>query len=286
MTYDPRLTPARPDLAALRLKNNITAENYAEGVDYQVIESAAPVRKNPRSDAPLLTEALFGERVTVYEEHEGWVWAQLKTDGYVGYLPDHALSPVIHNATHRVSALRTYIYPAANMKMPPLDLISLNSQICAVGEQGDFTSLATGGFIYSDHLTPVGTALDDFVTIAEALKGTPYLWGGKRSHGLDCSGLLQISLNACGTPALRDSDMLQEQLGAEIPLNDDLSGLQRGDLVFWQGHCGIMCDDTCIVHCNGHHMACVIEPLKVTRKRIAHLYADITMIKRLADYAP
>ena len=281
MSYDSRLTPARLDLAASHVKNEITAEAYVDGVEYQVIESAAPVRKSPRSDAPLLTEALFGEIITVYEEHEGWVWAQLKADGYVGYIPAHALSPMIHETTHKVITLRTYIYPAANMKTPPLDLISLNSQICAVGKQGDFTGSATGGFIYSDHLVPVGTTQDDFVTIAEAFKNTPYLWGGKRSHGLDCSGLLQISLNACGIFALRDSDMLQGQLGAEIPLNDDLSGLQRGDLVFWRGHCGIMCDDTNIVHCNGHHMACVIEPLKITRKRIAHLYADITMIKRM-----
>lgn len=271
MTNDPRLNANRDGVT---------------GTEYQVVISAAPVRKDPRADASLLTEALFGEIITVYEEDEGWVWAQLQTDGYVGYVPLAALSPKIHQPTHRISALRTYIYPTANMKTAPLALISLNSQLCVVGEDGDFSELATGGFIYSAHIMPLETNASDFVTVAEGFKGTPYLWGGKRSHGLDCSGLLQVSLNASGVAALRDSDMLQSQLGEEIPLTADLSGLQRGDLVFWKGHCGIMCDATHIIHSNGHHMATVIEPLDVTRKRIAHLYADITQIKRMADYEP
>ncbi len=286
MITDPRSTPARPDLAAEHLRDKVAAERYAVGQDYHVIESAAPVRKDPRPDAALLTEALYGEAVIVYEEREGWVWAQLSQDGYVGYLPLQCLSPAIGEPSHQVSVLRTYIYPKPDIKSPPWDLISLNSRLCITRELDDFTQLSSGGFIYTAHISPIGDYVTDFVAVAEKFAGTPYLWGGKRSLGLDCSGLLQVALQACGISALRDSDMLQEQLGAEIPLAAEFSGLRRGDLIFWQGHCGIMCDAINLLHSNGHHMATVIEPLAEARDRISSLYGEITMIKRLPDYSP
>jgi Bacterial dipeptidyl-peptidase Sh3 domain/NlpC/P60 family len=284
MTFDPRLTPARDDIAALHLRGEIMAERYVPGTDYQVVESAAPLRQKPRSDSALLTQALFGEVVTVYEESEGWVWGQLNDDGYVGYIPLHTLSPRLSRPTHRVSVLRTYIYPEPDIKSPPLDLLSLNSQLCVVHSIYNFNQLETGGFIYSAHTRRFDDFGADFVAVAETFVGTPYLWGGKTSLGLDCSGLVQLSFSACGKSVRRDTDMMLEQLGAEILITSDLSGLQRGDIIFWQGHIAVLCDHTNIVHSNGHHMATVIEPLKVARNRITALFGEITTIKRLSDY--
>ncbi len=286
MAFDPRLTPARDDIAAQHLRGEIMAERYVSGTDFQVVESAAPVREKPRSDSALLTQALFGEVVTVYDECEGWVWGQLKGDGYVGYMPLHALSPRLSQPSHRVSILRTYVYPEPNIKSPPLDLLSLNSQLCVVHSNDGFNQLETGGFIYSAHTRTMDDFDPDFVTVAEAFVGTPYLWGGKTSLGLDCSGLVQLSFAACGKSVRRDTDMMREQLGTEIPLTSDLSGLQRGDIIFWQGHIAVLCDETNIVHANGYHMATVIEPLEVARNRIAGVFGEITAIKRLGDYSP
>jgi len=286
MAFDPRLIPARGDIAAQHLRGEIMAERYVTGTDYQVVESAAPLRKHPRSDASLLTQALFGEIITVYEEGEGWVWGQLKSDDYVGYMPLHALSPHLSQPSHRVSVLRTYVYREPDIKSPPLDLLSLNSQLCVVHSNDNFNQLETGSFIYSAHTRRIDDFDPDFVTVAETFVGTPYLWGGKTSLGLDCSGLVQLSLAACGKSVRRDTDMMQEQLGAEIPLTSDLSGLQRGDIIFWQGHIAILCDETTIVHANGHHMATVIEPLKIARNRISSLFGEITAIKRLGYYSP
>jgi len=281
---DPRLTPARQDLAAEYLRGEFKAERYVSGKKYQIIESAAPLRKQPRPDARLDTQALFGEIMTVYDEHEGWVWGQLESDDYVGYLPHNALSAQISKPTHRVTVLRTFIYPEPDIKSPPLDLLSMGSQLSVTSEVEKFIQLNTGGFIYSSHVAPVGEYESDYVEVAEKFAGTPYLWGGKTSLGLDCSGLVHLSLSACGKSVPRDSDMMQGYLGEKLPHEPDLSGLERGDLVFWQGHIAIMCDNKTIIHTNGYHMNTVIEPLEVARDRISNLYGEITEIKRMPEY--
>ncbi len=283
MAKDPRITPARHDLAALHLQGVVAAENHVPGVEYQVIEGAAPLRQTPRPDAPLLTQALYGEGVTVYDENEGWAWGQLKSDDYVGYLPLHALSKRLSVPSHRVKILRTYVYPEPDIKSVPLDLLSMGSQLCTTGTKGQFMQLDTGGFVYSAHLARLGDYGSDFVAIAETFLGTPYLWGGKTSLGLDCSGLVQVSFAACGKSVLRDTDMMQEHVGDEISQTSDL---KRGDIVFWHGHIAVMCNSTTIVHANGYHMATVIEPLEAARNRIANLFGEVTVIKRLDDYSP
>ena len=108
----------------------------------------------------------------------------------------------------------------------------------------------------------------------------PYYWGGKSVQGLDCSGLVQLSLEACGMKALRDSDMQEATLGERLLVND-LDGLKRGDLVFWNGHVGIMTDENTLLHANGHHMMVVAEPLKDAADRIASRYGQLTSIRRV-----
>ena len=112
------------------------------------------------------------------------------------------------------------------------------------------------------------------------LRHVPSYWGGKSVQGLDCSGLVQLAFEACGRPALRDSDMQEATLGEPLLVND-LEGLRRGDLVFWKGHVGIMTDERTLLHANGHHMMVVAEPLDHAVERIARSYGDITRIRRI-----
>jgi cell wall-associated NlpC family hydrolase len=282
MTFDRRITPARADLADERLRGRVEAERFATGTPMRVIAPSAPLRRFPSPDAPLDTEALIGERVTAYDEHEGFVWGQLASDGYVGYVPSAALGALGAEPTHRVAALRTFVYPGPNLKLPPGNFLSLGALLAVTAIEGDYTRLATGGFVHAAHLVPIGRAEPDFVAVAERLLGTPYLWGGKTSLGLDCSGLVQLALAAAGIGAPRDSDMQERELGEPVAIPADLSGLRRGDLVCWKGHIGVMLDPERLLHANGHHMALAVERLSEAAERIrVKSYGPITAVKRL-----
>jgi len=300
MKFDPRTTPARPDLAALHLKGKVEAARFVAGTELEVRDAQAPVRREPSPDAPLDTEALHGERVTVYDENgEGWCWGQLASDGYVGWIPANALRPPGPPPTHRVAALRTFVFPGRSIKAPPLDALSLGSRVAVKtpshhasltrlrgredwgpDDSGELTDLASGFCIPTRHLAPIESSEPDFVAVAERFVGVPYLWGGKTSLGIDCSGLVQIALVATGVACPRDSDMQERALGALLPI-DDLAGLRRGDLIFWKGHVAIVRDGRSIVHANAFHMAVAIEPTGEALRRIADAGGHLGSIKRV-----
>lgn len=278
-TLDPRLTPARGDLAAAHLENLVAAARFTEGQPRRIVAGSAPVRREPRPDAALDTEALFGESVTVYEENEGWAWAQLAGDGYVGYLPETALAPPGPAATHQVSALRTFLFPGPSIKLPPAEVLPLGALVSVASVEGALARLATGGFVPVCHLAGLDAHEPDFVAVAERFLGVPYLWGGKTALGLDCSGLAQVSLAATGIAAPRDSDMQEAALGAAASL--DPREFRRGDLLFWKGHVAIARGDGTFVHANAYRMAVTIEPVTEALARTEAAGTPLRSVRRL-----
>ena len=278
---DPRLTPARADIAAKHLEGKVEAARFVEGEPREVVEPQAPLRRAPSPEAPLDTEALKGERVTVYETtDEGWAWGQLESDGYVGWLPAGALRSPGPAPTHRVVALRTLAFPGPSIKLPPLEALPLGCRLAVARIETPFALTASGGFIPARHVAPLDTSESDFVAVAERFVGAPYLWGGKTSLGLDCSGLVQVALAACRIRCPRDSDMQEKALGQPVAAAD-LSDLRRGDLLFWKGHVAIVRDRATLLHANAFHMAVAAEPINEAIARIRAAGSEPTSVRRL-----
>ena len=278
MIPDSRLTPARPDLAAAYLRGVIDAPRYVEGEAKRIILASVPLRAQPNASTPWDTEALYGEALTLYDCAEGWAWVRLERDGYVGYLPAAALGAP-SAPTHRVAVLRTHAYPSATIKAPSVFAPSLGAGVVVADCKGEFAVTADGLHFFSHHLASIDAVEPDFVAVAERFVNVPYLWGGRTSEGIDCSGLVQTALRAAGIAAPRDSDMLEAQMGSALSPD---APLRRGDLVFWRGHVGMMMNADTLLHANGHHMLVVAEPFTVARDRIMRgAYGVVTSVRRL-----
>lgn len=276
--FDPRITPARPDIAAAFLKGKVAAERFVEGEVTQVMRGVVDLRTAPSQNAGLHTQLLFGESFTIYEDKNSWVWGQASSDGYVGYAR-RADFDLERSPTDRVVSLSTPLLNAPDVKKGAADMLPMNATVC-VREAGErFAKLADGHYVFSGHIAPLDHRASDWVSVAEQFVGIPYVWGGKTSAGIDCSGLVQTALQAGRIKSPRDTDMMEAQLGTSIPLD---AQLQRGDLIFWKGHVGLMLDGARIIHANGYFMQVSIEPLALVRERtLAKEGVPIRTIKRL-----
>ncbi|WP_182086068.1 NlpC/P60 family protein [Aureimonas sp. ME7] len=281
---DPRLHAVRADLADEALRGRVEAARFVAGQPAHVDAPVADLRRHPSPDAPLETQALFGEAITVFEETaEGWAWVQLARDRYVGWMPSASIlnGPPLE-PTHVIGVPRTFVFPGPDIKQPPMRDLTLGAAIRVRGEgsdrNADYLLIEPFGAVVRQHAREIGAPAADFVTVAEAFLAVPYLWGGKSALGIDCSGLVQLSLQACGLDAPRDTDLQSASLGDVIP---DGESLRRGDLVFWRGHVGIMRDAETLLHANAHHMATASEPLADAVRRAEAKGSSVTVRRRL-----
>ncbi|UXN75276.1 NlpC/P60 family protein [Devosia sp. A8/3-2] len=184
-------------MQARSLEGIVPATRYIDTNMCQTILPSAALCRAPSPAAEQLDQVLFGELFEVLDEGDGWAFGQAKRDGYVGYVEAGALGEVSIAPTHRVRTLRTYAFSAPSIKAAPTGLYSMNAMIAAEGQEGRFVK-AAGGWFVQEHLAPIDRAETDYVAVAERFVGTPYLWGGRQSPGLDCSGLVQQAFYASG----------------------------------------------------------------------------------------
>lgn len=284
-TLDKRLNAYRPDLADESLRGLVEADRFVEGKPMRVADPVVDVRSEPRGDAGMTTQFLFGDDVLVFEDDNGWCWVQNERDGYVGYVVDTSLDVRAAEPTHIVIAPRTFVYVGSDLRYPRSRAISMGSLVTIVGGQERrgtlYAMLPSGEAVIAKHLVPIDEVTQDHVAVAESLMHTPYLWGGVSGFGIDCSGLVQLSLLMTGQGALRDTDLQEGSVGELIEPDASYKNLKRGDFVFWKGHVGMMASHSTLLHASGHTMSVTLEPLSEAIERIAYLYGKPTAVRRL-----
>lgn len=282
---DARLNAWRDDLADARLKGRVDAAAYVEGRPYRVAVAVCDLRRTPSTDGSVDTQLLMGEAVRVFDRSGGWAWVQAVFDGYVGYLPESALAPDDGegpNPPLRVVAPWAFLFSGPDIRRPVVGSLPMGARfhgaetVESAGRR--FYATAAGGpFVLAGSVGGADASATDYVSVAETLLGTPYLWGGRTPFGIDCSGIVQLAMMMAGRYAPRDSDMQEAELGDPV---EGGKRLRRGDLVFWRGHVGIMRDAENLLHANAHAMNMTSEPLVQAIERIAHLYGGPTSYRR------
>ena len=280
LARDPRLLPVRNGVAAEHLKGVVEASRFVFGQKKQVKAGASALRKAPEARAEQIDQALFGEGVSVYLEEGGWAFVQYEVDHYVGWMrADELGAPV--EPTHRVKAMRTFIYEKADMKSAPLVAVSMNARL-ALGEvKGEYARVHDLGWVFAQHVGLLGDFEADWVGVAERFVGSPYLWGGRESAGIDCSGLVQVSMQATGKAPLRDSDMQELTIGEALDISKGLPELKRGDLVFWNGHVAIVANDGHVLHASERDMQVGFEPIDKAFARVRGRLGEIRTVRRV-----
>lgn len=261
---DPRVTPLRDGIASRSLEGLVRAEVYLDPTAMVCATPAAGVHRAPDAASEQMDQLLFGEAFDVVEEEGAWLWGQARRDGYVGFVAASALAAPAPEPTHRVAVPRTYAFAEPSIKARAVGPYSMNALVTVEAWEGRLAKVAGAGWMAAGHLAPIGEFETDWAAVAERFLGAPYLWGGRESLGLDCSGLVQQALFACGLACPRDAD---QQAGLGQAIGRD--AFRRGDLVFWDGHVAIGLDADRIVHANGYHMMVAIEPLDEAVARIA-----------------
>ncbi len=275
---DRRLNAFRPDLADARLEGRVEAAQFVEGVPACVCAPSVPLLRRGEPGAAMDSQLLHGETIMVFERRSGWAWVQADSDGYVGYVAEHALAAGRPAPTHKVRAGQTVVLSDKDQVAAPLNTLSLGARV-AVEHEGDrFHRLATGGYVFAAHLMPLDEVEADWVAVAERLLGLPYLWGGRGHGGIDCSGLVQLALAQCGIAALRDSDQQAASIGEPLPLA--AAAWQYGDMLYTKGHVVIARGDGIVLHATGHRWAVIREHENAVISRLHALNLPIISARR------
>ncbi len=251
---DHRLTPANQNVACSTLRGQIEHNNFVEATNYQVNVPFVDLLGAPSGERK--RQLIYGSKVKYFGETDGWAFIQNAYDNYVGYVPRETVN-LETNKSHIVSAPLSHVFSEPNIKAKNIETLPLAAKVSGKTVENGFLEMELG-WIPVRHVKLKTEFANNPVEVSKLFLNSPYLWGGNTSLGIDCSGLVQVSMLLCGLSCPGDSDQQLAKLGQNIAVD---TAQKKGDILFWKGHVALALNARQVVHANAYHMSTVIEEL-------------------------
>lgn len=223
-----------------------------------LIQAATPMRSEASHRAEMVSQLLFGESFRLIEQHDEWYYIATLHDGYEGWiamqsaqLTEEPPHPTLQ-LSHRVSSL---VATAQQQGSAATILLPMGSLLANFDDEQRTFTLGDNTYrlLVGDVQMPHYTTAQAIIACAKSCLHTPYLWGGRTTMGIDCSGFVQLCFALHGIPLLRDAKQQAEQ-GVAVASIDEVA---MGDIALFSNskgavtHVGIVIDKETIIHASG-----------------------------------
>ncbi len=245
------------------------------------IIAVCPLRSEASHRSEMVSALLLGEAAEVLEKEKDFIKIRCLYDDYVGWAQASQLAEVNKNMAmikpasfsfkRNTTALLNGIEVYVSVGTPVFETIELGNYKIKYNEEE--TLLFEPSFFR-----------DEVIKMAALLyENVPYLWGGKSSFGIDCSGFVQQVFKLFGKPLPRDA--YQQAMGGEVV--HFLEEGQCGDLAFFDNeegrivHVGILFGGNEIIHASGNVRVDTIDSFGIINRTTGQRTHKLRVIKRV-----
>jgi hypothetical protein len=219
--------------------------------------SVVPVRAETSDKAEQVTQLLFGDHYEVLEPANDRRWLKIKInfdqyEGWIDVKQHHAISKEYYEYLNQAEFKITTDVTSSILYNKSRQIILMGSMI-PISSSELFKMEEQFAFIGEAKNVGQKREFEFLRTTAIKYLNSPYLWGGKSTFGVDCSGFTQMVFKICGYRLLRDSPQQAVQ-GKPV---STFSESKPGDLAFFTGndgkinHVGILLEQDKIMHASG-----------------------------------